>query len=867
MPNRHAIVPLFLLSTFAALASAASSPVVKGTVHATEVCATPTKAQCKDGKYLLSDCGQQHLTDCKATILAQAKADPARAKAPKSKMLKVGGSDIPGDLKDSVVRRSYTKPKKGKSIEVAGKNVLARSGLTKAPGLALSYDAAANAHRNPEWDTNGEEIHSCQEYAYEELYDGMQYIDAVAACAGDYACEFRIAYLEQTPGIARRTLKRKDGKKLYTQISVDKVNSFPKNDMFTTMGNIAYAVDVVADGTKQPDGTYTFTRTKEQDQLAKALSEGAKFYSYGCTSNCGKRKFKDEWGFHEKMNERNQLTDAEFAEYESRKAEFRELYDAWAASAGEGLHKLEKGVEKTNKMPALKKVMPIDMVSADPMERIDTMTNRVNELGLQSVKARGALKNLPNVAGQPAMGAMAAVGVLAAPVAKRPTVAKKQPSITVSRCSPLHWTQRSIDPNIADLAGGGPASCRLADFLKAELARKAKGQKSCLDLSDDDCDWSPTTFHGRFVASFPYGDQLQGYEEDCTQWTGGTIDITAATSGKGSELVKAEKYIDKMQELVGDALEVVGGYHEGDTSVEGKNLWKLGRDYGDSEVHGDKDWFAAGYDYDLGWHIQPLDLAGDQRICDFTGSAHGSFGADAWLIGSDKSVIDGSLYMTSNASNSGKSTMSAKLEVLGDQLFYVPEATFTKAWTPKEEADSSVQIPSGWKPTFEFMAGPVPITGSVWGSLMYGATASADAKLASTTSKCDADSIKFMVDGTVAPFFMVSGYAEVGVGVAGIASAGIRGMLNLVTVSLPFDAKLEAKTMSVMGNNQASVAFDASLSLLLSTLSGKISLYIEFLFASEEWELFSWSGLTDEIDLIDPAIHTELPAVGWPVTN
>lgn len=851
-----ALLPTFALALLASLVSA--SPTAKpANAGATAVCPTPTKDQCKDSKYLLSDCGQQHLADCKSDILARAKKDPARAKAPATKVMKPNGYDIPGDVLDGTLRRSYDKPKKGRSIEVAGKSVLARSGLTKAPGLALTYDAAAIAHRNPDWDANGETIKSCEEYAYEQLYDGMRYIDSVGACAGDYDCEARIAFLDKTPGIARRTLKRKDGAKLATQLWVSTSgNKFPKNEMFMAPASIAYAVDPVSDGKKGADGRYRWKRTAEMDELNAILDKGSEFYSYGCSGKCNKRQFKDEWGFHEQLRARNPLSDAEFAEYERRKAEYRELYDAWAASAAAGRYKILGGDRKAKATDLVGRVTPLDMVS-DPVERIDTMREQIQVIEADQGKLKGSKLDVPNAANAPApQGSLAPAGVLAAPVAKRPTATKTGPRVTISRCSPLHWTEAGLDPEIMDFAGGGPASCRMADFLKAELARKKAGQKSCLDLGDDDCDWSPTTFHGRFVSSFPYGEELQGFEDECFQWTGGTIDV--------KNLKAAEKYIADMKKLVGEALAVVGGYRESQLTVEDKKVYELGGKWVDSESHGDKDWFAAGYDYDIGWHIEPEDLTNDKLLCDFNGKAHGAFGVDAWLIGSSKSVVDGSMYLTANEGNSGKATLSANLTLLGAQLLSVPKDTFSTAWVPEDESDMSVQIPGGAKPSFQFMAGPIPITGSVWGSLLYGVAASADAKLHSSTSKCDAKNVKFTLSGTLSPILMLSGYAQVGVGVTGLVSAGIRGTLNLVTLSTPFTTKLAAKSMTVDGNPQAAVAFDASLDLVLSTLSGSISLYIEFFFASEEWNLFKWSGVSDQIALIDPAIRADLPLVGWP---
>src|SRR5690349_14190530 len=94
-------------------------------------CPTPDAAKCLEKGYLDGTCGKLHKDVCAPIVQQTFKDDPGRAKSPTTKVLKVGKHDIPGQLVDGHKRREYDKPKKGRALSLAGKSVLARSGLTR----------------------------------------------------------------------------------------------------------------------------------------------------------------------------------------------------------------------------------------------------------------------------------------------------------------------------------------------------------------------------------------------------------------------------------------------------------------------------------------------------------------------------------------------------------------------------------------------------------------------------------------------------------------------------------------------------------------------------------------------------------------
>ncbi|HWB74894.1 MAG TPA: hypothetical protein VG755_08055 [Nannocystaceae bacterium] len=734
------------------------------------------------------------------------------------------------------MRDSYTGPKKpANELAVRGKSVLARSGMTRHPVAGTTSDSAADAHRMPVWEENHAKVESCAEFAYEEVYDGMRFTDSVAACAGDRECELDIAYLPDTPGVADRVLRRRDARAQKHQLAVLRTGSIPKNDMFAVPSSIAHATDPIEDEGKS---------SAEADALAAVLAKGAKWYSFGCKgAACGARRLRDEWDFHRKLRQRNAtVSAAEYREYERRKAKFRALYGEWVASADRGRRILEGfPIHSHDKVD----ISPIDRQSGDPFERIEVMQDA-------SAGIRDAALQHPGAASPVGRRSMPATGMLAAPSKLGTVVDSKAKS---ARCLPSQWknpTQAFVD----DVFARGPAACRLADFLKQELRREAKGEKSCLDLDDDDCDWSPEMFHGRFVASLPFAGAQHAYEVDCV---GATRDhFSAPKSLKG-----AEQYIAEMKKKLARAMAELASYRGTTVKVGGTDKLALGHSWTDREAMGDKNWFAAGYGYDVGFDVRPADLTKSGEVCDLSGSVHAGFGVDAWIAGHQIAIVDTAARVKVNDSDSGLDHVSSKLVLLGQHIDALEaQETFVTTWAP-DPWIQVIDVPAT-HPTFTVWAGPVPITGSAWASIFFGATLSARGELASARKQCDPEQVTFGIDGRLEPQLGVDGRAQVGVGIGGVASAGIRGAVQIVSVGLPVHVGLHAQETKVAGERQLELDFVADIALRLSTLAGRLALYVEYPFGSEEWELFEWSGIHERLELTDPALRADLPLGMWP---
>ena len=149
------------------------------------------------------------------------------------------------------------------------------------------------------------------------------------------------------------------------------------------------------------------------------------------------------------------------------------------------------------------------------------------------------------------------------------------------------------------------------------------------------------------------------------------------------------------------------------------------------------------------------------------------------------------------------------------------------------------------------------ITGSAWAEAHYGVEFKAEAVL--DTPKCDLNEVEFGIETSVEPSFAFHGFAQVGIGIGGLASAGVRGMVNLITLSTPVDASL---TTRAKPDGNTNLDFGVGLDMALGTLSGKLMLYVEAFLAEETFTLFSWSGITVRFPLMKP-LETSLPLVAW----
>jgi hypothetical protein len=678
---------------------------------------------------------------------------------------------------------------------------------------------------------------------------------------------FTIANMNTTPGLAKHKLYAESGVLMDRQLSLP-AGKFPKNDLFVAGVDAFIKVPkaAVANG-------MTMTNT-ELAALKSALKTGQEFYEIGLCSGgaCNTtRRFADVWDWHRRLHDVTAaLSQAETEEYERRRARFRALLEQWAAAVNH-----EKSIGAGMQLePAV--VLPFDMRAYDPFERYTherayiergrdvrqlfkqrfgpEILEMPRDQALQQIKAKQQMQGARSPS-----GAATPVGVLAAPAA---TPAPPKPSGKVVPTTPPPNVEAAgwlADETVSKCLTGsdwgfemtyeGPISCRIAEFLLGEWRRKAAGQKSCLDLGNPECDWTPQMFEAGVLDQVQRLDVQVADEEYCRAYLEPQTFVDDPNNGGLSTVLVVQKRLDATRDRVEKELKAVSKYLRPRTA-KGQ---PLGKDWEGGDFLGDKNWFAAGYEYGLGWNVSPAEKTGDGRVCKVEGAAHGEMGFDAWIVGNKIPVVDGAVRAEAKAGNGGEARFNAHLEMMGQSVFNTDGWKLAQTFEPTDRTGWAVKIPPGLKPRFDIYVG-VPVSGQMWGELMFGSTLALGG---AGPNGCDPDSPRLAVGARYAPFFGAFGVGQVGVGIAGIASAGIRASLTLVMLGMPAEVDMQAHVKS----GKPVVSFGSELGLMLATLAGRVSLYVEFLMFDEEFELFRWKGWSTQVPLM-PRLTADVSLVG-----
>lgn len=860
---------------------AAPSPA-GGTPTPVAECKTPDEELCLKKGYLDSACGKKHVATCKPFVKDALQAYHDETDGPAMKMLRPLRSEMPRDVQSGKYFH-YTQPSLAKSGHSQYRSAYRKLGdpLRGLQGRDMSAEApvdrathvdpavAADAHRKPEWmKPSVWEVRSCDEYAYERSYGITRFIDAASACRGDFECVFDVAYMPTTPGIANVVLRTSDGNALPQKIELFK-GTRPKNEMFVYGGEFV-----------RSDGLDALPDMEVHTELESVLDSGKEYYKIGsCGGACTEpRKFKNEWDWHEFLHEKvATVSQAENEEYMRRLAEFRNLIDQWNAavtwekSLGEQLPEDEHVI-----------VTPLDMRAQDPFD-LTVIEREYIERGretVQSLKKKYGksitTKSMPAIRAlaKEKFGSLRAptstpAGVLASPApvpAEKP--AAKAAGVhgggmvhtatttdnAVSRCikDPDEWGLES--------AYKGPISCRIGEFLQAEWKRKKEGHLSCLDLGNFACDWTPQMFQASVLDQIPALDQQLSDREYCKAWD------SANTFASPTPSVKTVKErLDANKSALEDIKQVIEPYDLGNAA----NGRRLGKNWQGGDYLGNKNWFAVGYDYDVGWSAQPEARSGDGFVCALSGGAHADTGFDAWIIGNKVPVVDGQVAGRANNGGDGQLKFQAHLEMMDQTVFSTgrddsgnPKWKVAQTFGDDPQSGFMIDVPP-FKPRFDIYVG-VPISGQMWGELMFGSQLSLAGQ---AQASCDANNPKFGVVASYGPLFGAWGLGQVGVGIAGVASAGIRAALNLIMIHLPvgFDMQTIVKdNPKTQGHDDtAYLRFSSNLGLTLSTLSGRVSLYIEFIGFDEEFELFRWKGFGPTTATLMPLLSADVPMIGF----
>lgn len=875
--NSLVIAAGLLLGATAAIAapSASKPPAQKSTddgpTPTASDCTLPSKTKClsmvkvggEDVPYIETACGMTHKATCKGYVHEEIEKHQAEAKAdsslPAVAMLRPAQTDMPKHIttgkyhkhEASESRLASDYDKERKSYKKADDLLLGYGGYNMAKRLPTAREehvpvSTAIAYwRNTAWRDNGNKVRSCKEYAYARSFTASRFVDAASRCRGDRDCVFDVAYSATPEGISDRDLRDEDG---------------------VSKGKLAAPTGNVAKNEMFPKGIEGFIRANGRDDklgdtqeildLEQALIEGQTFYKFGtCNGNqCDNvKKFKNVWTWHTAMRTINAtVSEAEAEEYERRRAQFRKLLDKWhAAVDAEAIPEQRTGQ---------KIVLPLDMRAYDPFERIDFEREYIEQgrdqrqalqkkFGGQLFKknAVDAMKQIRGAAQQQGSlrhGSTPAIGVLGmpAPTASKPTAEKKKKG-PKAQADTHNFCNRPDDDWSLETAMQGPISCQIGKFLRDEWARHLAGQRSCIDPANRRCDWTMMTFESTVLAQLPALDAQLSDEHYCDAYL--DTDTFKDDDRGPATVTNVKTRLDQRREIIERELEGVSEFRKGPGDVGER----LGKDWTGGDYGGDKKSFGAGYDYDVGWVVEPAKKVadGDQKglVCEMKGSVHGDMSFDAYLVGKKFPIVSGAVRVRSQpGSNGGNAEYKAHLKMFDMSLYQSANAGWKGTQTFADDpVPFDIEEVPDTRPRFDVMVGPVPVSGQVYGVLTFGSALSVGGK---ASQGCSATSPKFAVSGSYMPFFAASGIGKVGVGIAGLVSAGIRASLTLAMIGTPITFGMSTGSK----DGGPSLDFSSSIDLMLASLGGRVSLYLEFLLYEEEFELFRWKGLSHNIPLM-----------------
>lgn len=882
MPRSTALTLAFALALGATVAAAAPAvgPVQPGgNTPVVDTCPTPNAAKCVSEGYLDSVCGQRHIAVCRP-IAKDAMKDYYNAQdRPKVKMLKPNKDQIPQDVEEGKYFK-YTHPTQAQAGHTQYRSQYRKVGdpLRGLQGMDMSQhppvtrtegvdpNVAKEFHRKPEWmEPQPSFVRDCDEYAYERSYGITRFIDRASACKGDFECVFDLAYMPGDVGISARVLRATDGHPLEKSIQFVPTGPRPKNDMF--VHGAAFL---------RSNGLEVMPVTPYITSLEGTLENGKSYYKIG---NCGSggctqpRKFENEWAWHKFLHDKiEDESQAENEEYMRRLAHFRNLLEQWnAAVVWEG--SLRDGLPQEEQVL----VLPIDMRATDPFERYKLEQEYI-ERGrdvLKSLKAKfGASvvnKSMPqirNLAKGVQQGARKGVSPIAGFASPAPQAGGSTPSHSPTGDHGGGTFQSShIDHALSDClktsnqfgleaAFKGPISCRIGEFLRAEWKRKQEGHKSCLDLNTYGCDWTPQMFQAAVLDKLPALDQQVADRAYCKAWD--TAQTFAGTPVPPQAEVK--RRLDETKRVYGEAKKLIGPYRKGNVD-RGR---ALGKDWEGGDYLGNKKLFAVGYDYDVGWDARPQNRTATGTggfVCELAGSAHIDTGFDAWIMDNKVPVVDGQVALRANHDGDRDLSFKAHLEMFDQTVFSSGRDNKGKlkwkvaqTFADEPQVGWMIQVPS-FKPRFDIYVG-VPVSGEMWGELLFGSEIELGG---SASAGCNENLPAFGISAGYGPMFAAWGLGQVGIGISGIASAGVRAALNLVLIHLP--ARFEMKTVARGGD--AYVNFGSELGMTVATLSGRISLYVEFFTFDEEFELFRWKGFGPAKATLMPLMAGDVPLIAF----
>lgn len=187
-------------------------------------CAAPTLTDCQNIDYLATACGSATKAQCGDLVAPLFQAE-VRAIPQTTQILKTFGT---ADRLTAAKRlEPIAMPERKFTLGSLSFATAAQLGRTRPP----SADTANLTPQHPTYEANGAVVASCQEYAYESLYDQERFAEAAETCGSNAECVYQLSLRTETPAL-KTTMLKKNGQPMASQVVRPGAFSKLKNAFF-----------------------------------------------------------------------------------------------------------------------------------------------------------------------------------------------------------------------------------------------------------------------------------------------------------------------------------------------------------------------------------------------------------------------------------------------------------------------------------------------------------------------------------------------------------------------------------------------------------------------------------------------------------
>ena len=793
-------------------------------------CPTPTVAQCSDPAYLYeSRCGQldRQRSDSRCAAILEDGMEAAAARDGEELAV------VPPNLDSSGV--GYVVPSRPSP---AGRYYVPDLTSVHSSRAASSYATVTDFTLNEyeQWVANGTAVSSCREYVWERFADINEFLRAIRTVRDDFRAVYEVAYgpASNRASIGTRhlqggPLRGRDGRSFGTIFGAGSVR----------LRSSFYAL------TDFPGYSFEFPPPTDVPGLvssiaARSLAGGWMAGSLVAARAANRHRITESWAWHRTMSERwsyqppenGLLGPQQLAGVEPERGEF-------GFSSGQPGQRryLDDELDELWRLQLRFDELVRQWKRANLQFQGSGWTVRNAGLGFSPILIANPNRTLNDLRGRPP----ARVGRPAGPIQGPATLAIEDPETVIRR--------RILDDMIAVLG--------------------VANTYGCLNGTDSPCDWSPARFGQVLLNNF--GPQQDLAMDRCMDFTAGNLQnvlnrsfsfvddpeypdfacsVTTGSSITGIGLDQLEADVDYCREVqlayraafaADEARDRVRTIPELVDPATGEFVLPGIRRSRD-ELMGNE-YFGLGYNYELGF-----EAGVNQDICQIDIQAVARAKAFARVFGQELILLD----MGAEA-DTVERTVDIWARVASKNIFVPEELIDPISLSVAEVEPLEFDLIRTFEKTKEqkiiettiiIVVVPLSLEAGIAGrvGVDLGLTVLAEA---ADNNGCPSAS----VGGVVRPFLGVDGYVAAALDVF-IAEVGIRGDLNIITVSLPFRPSIGVRALRLSTEPEDfELNIAARLDLELSTLSGTLSAYAEIgwcpfcytgRFTLVEWEGPKW---------------------------